>query len=100
MSLGIQHVWRRMQHTRWKIVSVKREFYYIPVQDSLNVSDLSLVYSTHVYACMNNTCTCIILYLIIMCTCAYRVPAPSSIVEGTLFQTLKCLQLWHVYVGD
>ena len=39
MALGIKHAWRRTNHTRRKIVTVKREFYYIPIQDALNVID-------------------------------------------------------------
>ena len=89
MSLGIQRVWRRMQHTRRKIVSVKREFYYIPVQDSLNVSDLRLAYSTHVHVTYD-TCTCIC--LMIMYTCAYILSSsPFLHCGGTPFQALKCL---------
>ena len=38
MLLGIKHVWRRVQHTRRKVVTVKREFYYVPLQDALHVS--------------------------------------------------------------
>ena len=38
MLLGIKRVWRRVQHTRRKVVTVKREFYYVPLQDALHVS--------------------------------------------------------------
>ena len=37
VALGIKRVWRT-NHTRRKIVTVKREFYYIPIKDSLNMS--------------------------------------------------------------
>ena len=56
MALGIKRVWRRTNHTRRRIVTVKREFYYIPIQDSLNVSDHVTLY----YCCLE---------LLSMCAC-------------------------------